>query len=95
MLFNLAFQITWRDITEKRNDSMKSNNDRENDKRRPHKYNVGNLVLLNRDKLQLKLNAKFDGPYKITKVYTNGIVKLRKNVMSKKVSIRRILPYRS
>ena len=93
MLFDLSFAVKWRDVRNKRIELRKQNNERENKGRVQHQYKVGDLVLLNRDKLQRKLNTKRDGAFEIIKVYANGTVKLQKGVVTEKLSIRRIQPY--
>jgi hypothetical protein len=55
-------------------------------------YRVGDLVSKDQNQLQPKLHKPRDGPYTIDKVYTNG-TKIRKGIMSEKVSICRVNPY--
>jgi hypothetical protein len=51
------------------------------------------LVSKDRNQLQPKLHRPCDGPYTIDKVYTNGTLKIRKGITSKKISICRVNPY--
>ncbi len=51
--------------------------------------------MLERNTLQRKMNLLRDGPFTITKVYTNGTVRIQKGIVSECVNIRRISPYLS
>ena len=93
MLYDLAFKANWQDIKERKRARIEDSNKRENAKRIRHQYRIGDLVTKDRNQLQPKLHRPRDGPYRIEKVYTNGVVKIRNGVISEKVSIRRINPY--
>jgi hypothetical protein len=49
-------------------------------------------VSKDQNQLQPKLHWPRDGPYTIDKVYTNGTLKIRKGITSKKISICRVNP---
>jgi hypothetical protein len=74
----------------KKESRIEDSNKRENAKRISHTYKVGDLVSKDRNQLQPKLHKPRDGPYTIEKVYTNGTLKIRKGIMSEKISIRRV-----
>jgi hypothetical protein len=93
MLFDLSFRANWNEIRQRKRQRIEESNQRENAKRIPHTYKVGDLVSKDRNALQPKLHRPRDGPYTIDKVYNNGIIKIRKGVTLEKVSIRRIHPY--
>ncbi|CAJ1959749.1 unnamed protein product [Cylindrotheca closterium] len=93
MLFDLSFKTKWRDIKSKRQQAANKNNAQENSKRQPHIYRVGDLVLLDRGKLQQKLLPKRTGPYQVLCVYDNGTIKLRRGFYAQRVSLRRCVPY--
>ena len=93
MLFDLAFKANWKEIKERKRSRIEDSNQRENAKRIRHTYKVGDLVSKDRNQIQPKLHRPRDGPYIIEKVYSNGILKIRKGVISEKVSIRRLNPY--
>jgi hypothetical protein len=95
MLFDLSFQVDWNQVRARKEAATEANNSRENSRRLPHRYQVGDQVLLDRNILQRKLSPPRDGPYEIETVYSNGVVKIKKGITSQKVSIRRITPYRS
>jgi hypothetical protein len=89
----LAFKADWNEIRNRKRARIEDSNQRENAKRIRHQYNIGDLVTKDRNQLQPKLHRPRDGPYIIDKVYTNGVVKIRKGIISEKVSLRRINPF--
>ena len=40
-----------------------------------------------------KAESKYEGPYEIIQVYSNGTVKIQQNKMTERLNIRRIIPY--
>ena len=72
---------------------IQKNNKRENSKRLPHAYEVGDKVLLERNQPH-KLERPYERPYKIQQVNTNGTVRLKMGAVTDTVNIRRIVPYR-
>ena len=93
MLFNLLFKINWRDLLDNKKRVLLQNNERENRSRKDHEWRVGEQVLINRDILQRKFLPKSNGPYTITKVYSNGLVQVQKGIVLQKLSIQRLIPY--
>ena len=96
MLFDLSFRTKWKDIRTKRIDAIKKNNAAENAKRVQYKYKPGDQVLLDKGlEVQRKLYPKRTGPYKVIRIYPNGVLKIQKGFFTQRVSIRRCTPYRS
>ena len=95
MILPISMQANWARIREKRQDEMIRNNIRENRGRVAHKYRKRDKVLLRNEGILRKLSSPRDGPYKITRVYNNGTVRLKKGAVSERVNIRRITPYSS
>jgi hypothetical protein len=95
MLLELSFKANWKNIKERRMAHIEDSNQRKNAKRISHTYRVGDLVSKDRNQLQPKLHRPHDGLYTIDKVYTNGTLKIRKGIMSEKVSTCRINPYKT
>ena len=58
-------------------------------------YDIGDQVLLKRDKNQtkVKISDLISGPYTIIKVYENDTVMIGCGIATARVSIRRIKPY--
>jgi hypothetical protein len=95
MLFNIPFQADLYALQQKRQLRIDDNLLRANNKRRSHDYQPGEKVLMI-DEQADKLDAKFIGPYPITKIHTNGNVTLRiKPNVLRRINIRRIKPYKS
>ena len=67
---------------------------RQNARRLHHDYRVGEEVLLLQKDLQGKLEPKATGPFRITRVHTNGTVSVNRGAYVERLNIRRIKPYR-
>jgi hypothetical protein len=93
MILPLKFKVNWPEIKLRRQAEMKRNNDRENKSRIPHKYKVGDMVLLTKPGINPKLDTPRMGPYKVERVFTNGTIGIRRGVISERVNIRRVTPY--
>ena len=93
MLFDLAFKANWKEIKERKRARIEDSNQRENAKRIRHTYKIGDLVSKDRNQIQPKLHRPRDGPYTVEKIYSNGVLKIRKGITSEKVSIRRLNPF--
>ena len=94
MVLNITHNADWAAIKTRKQALINSNNKRENKKRIAKDYNVGDEVLLERLRAR-KYERPYDGPFRITRVYTNGTVQLQKGAVSERVNIRRIYPYNS
>jgi len=96
MLFDLPYIANWDEIGKRRQKQVDANNVRENKKRLPYDYVVGNKVLLineiNGEKAP-KANDKNDGPYVITQVYCNGTVRIQRGSINERLNVRRLTPY--
>ena len=56
-------------------------------------YTVGDKVLLIQTDIQRKLDEPMQGPFNITKVYTNGTVEIARGSLFERINIRRLRPY--
>ena len=98
-ILNISFEADWQYIKERKQKLIVQNNKRENAKRVPHQYNVGDKVLVIENP-----NRKFGedyhkGPFEISDVYDNGTVKLKQDtpaggVVYQTWNIRNVTPYR-
>ena len=97
MLLQQRVVTDWENIKEKRRAQAEKNNSKENKGRVQHEYKVGDLVLLvtpaYERKNQVKISSPTAGPYRITKVYNNGTIRILRGAYEDKVSIRRVRPY--
>ena len=67
--------------------------ERENKGRKEHTYKVGDKVLLTKPGKNPKMSVPRTGPYIVTKVSTNGTVRIQKGILNQCVNIRCIVPY--
>jgi hypothetical protein len=88
MLFDLSFTTEYKDIKKHIQEALDATIKRENSKRAKIEYELNNQVLLNKGILQRKLSPKRDGPHHIVRIYSNGILKIRKGIYVQRVSIR-------
>jgi len=97
MLFRQRVVIDWEKLKRARQEQATANNAKENKKRIEHNYHVGDLVLIvtptSERRKQRKLSSPTEGPYAITKVYTNGTVCILRGAFEETMSIRRLRPY--
>jgi hypothetical protein len=77
-LLNVSFQADWDYIKEQKQHRILQNNKKENAKRIPHTYNIGDQVMVKDDPHRKLSEARFSGPYTVTQVYDNGTVQLSK-----------------
>ena len=80
-------------IKRRRQERIRRNNERENAKRIPHKYEVGDQVLVTADALDKFSTTPYKGPYEVKQVNTNGTLRLQMGAVTDTVNIRRIHPY--
>ena len=94
MVFNIKHVADWQAIKERKQKIINTNNARENSKRLVHEYRTNDKVLLERHDAR-KYESPYLGPYKVTKVFTNGTVTIKKGAVYERVNIRRLTPFRS
>ena len=93
MILNIQHQADWEYIKQRKQNKINENNRRENSRRKPHQYNVGDKVLLRRG-TENKYESPYSGPHEILQVNDNGTVRMAvKNVIDT-FNIRRIKPYK-
>ena len=93
-ILNIQFKANWKLIKERKQQLIKQNNKRENSKRAPHQYQVGDEVLIKQDQNTKFGTDPYKGPYTITDVRNNGTVRLRIWITEDTYNIRMITPYR-
>lgn len=92
-ILNTTFEANWKYIKDRKQRLIDQNNARENAKRIPHVYNIGDEVLY-----RVPVDTKFGepewtGPHSIERVHANGTVRLRRGIVTETVNIRNIKPY--
>ena len=93
MILNIQHQADWEYIKQKKQNKINENNKRENSKRKPHTYRVGDKVLL-RKGTENKYESPYSGPHEILQVNDNGTVRMTVNAVTDTYNIRRIKPYK-
>ena len=77
-LLSISFKADWQYIKERKQKLILQNNKRENAKRIPHTYSVGDKVMVKQDPNRKHGTPRYLGPYTVTTVHDNGTVKLSK-----------------
>ena len=92
-ILNTKFEANWQIIKQRKQNLINKNNQRENAKRIPHQYQIGDKVLLHLGDVKSKFAPQYEGPYEIVSVHNNGTVHIRKGPVTERVNIRIIHPY--
>jgi len=95
MILNLPARINWDIIKTRKQNSITKSNLRENLRRIEHEYQVGDLVLKDRNVIQPKLHHLREGPFTVTELLANGTARIVRGPTSEIVSLRRLTPYHS
>jgi transposase InsO family protein len=96
----IKFQADWELIKARKLTMIEKNNDRENEKRIPYEYKIGDKVGIYLDPTRKHGADKAKGPFTITRVYDNGTVRLRQRTqrggaVHQTWNIRNIFPYKA
>jgi hypothetical protein len=95
MLFDIPFMADWRKIGERRQSLTNRGNQQENTKRIDYNYKVEDKVLvINKGILRKAESAYGKEPWTITTVHTNGTIRIQRRTEMKRLSIRRVEPFR-
>ena len=96
MIFNFNMRVNWNQVEKKRDQVARRDNVRENSKRLPYEYTVGEKILIvnKRYERNRKLSAPTKGPYVIVQINRNGTVVIEHNQYYETINIRRIRPYK-
>ena len=97
-ILNIKHEANWEHIRQRKQTLINQNNERENDKRREHTYQVGDKVLVENYNHRKFGKDAFIGPYTILKVNNNGSVQLNKRLsrgnLTQTWNIRKLKPYK-
>ena len=96
-IHNVGFQADWKYIKERKQRLIVQNNNKENAKRIPHEYQVGDRVMMLQHKPRKFGKDQCTGPFAITQVHDNGTARLqqtttRGGVVSQTWNIRNLHP---
>jgi hypothetical protein len=94
MLFDIPFVADWRKIGERIQSLTKRGNQRKNAKCIDYDYKVGDKVLVIKEGILRKAESAYDKePWTITKVNTNGTIRIQCDPKTEQLSIRRVEPF--
>jgi hypothetical protein len=97
-IHNIRFEADWQYIKARRQQVIRKNNERENARRIPHTYSVGERVMVSQPQHRKYGNPKFKGPFTVDSVNDNGTLRLRvpkgAGAVYETWNIRNIHPYR-
>ena len=94
-ILNIQHRADWKYIQDRKQKLIKINNQRENSKRRPYTYSVGEQVLVKTDQRTKYGTSSYLGPYTIVQVNDNGTVRIQQGSTTDTFNIRMITPYRT
>jgi hypothetical protein len=92
-IMNLKFVADWTYIRNRKQRIIRQNNISENAKRTQYEFNVADKVMTKNDNHTKYGGPEWNGPYRITEVYDNGTVRIRKDKFFETINIRNIKPY--
>ena len=92
-IINTKFIADWDYIRQRKQNIIHNNNERENAKRIPHTYQIGDRVMLKKCNQHKYGGPEYKGPYAITTVNDNGTVRIQWRKFYDVVNIRNIKPY--
>ena len=75
---NVSFHADWAYIKDRKQKLIIQNNKRENSRRKPHTYNIGDNVMVAEDPSRKHGSDRYSGPYTVTRVNDNGTLTLTK-----------------
>ena len=95
MILNVKYEADWKFIRDWKQQLIDQNNKKENSKQIPHEYKVGEKFLYHVGPSSKFGNDAYEGPYPIwnSQVNDNGMVQMKKGIVTDMVNIRNIHPY--
>ena len=92
-IINTKFIADWDCIPQRKQNIIHNNNERENAKRIPHMYQIGDKIMLKKYNQHKYGGPEYEGPYAVTTVNENGTVRIQRRKFYDVVNIRNIKPY--
>ena len=92
-IINTKFIADWDYIRQRKQNIIHNYNERENAKRIPHTYQIGDRIMLKKYNQHKYDSPEYEGPYTITTVNDNGTVRIQWRKFYDVVIIRNIKPY--
>ena len=99
-IFNIRFQADWHYLNARRQQTILHNNEKENAKRTPHTYQVGDPVMIENYQHRKYGMPRYSGPYDVDRVNDNGTLRLRQTTANggavyRTWNIRNIFPFKA
>ena len=93
LLFDIPYIAGWHKIGIRIQALTDYNTARKNARRADYNYVVGINVLIRKDGILCTSEYRYDDPYTITQVNTNGTIRVQRRSKSERLNIRRMTPY--
>ena len=78
-MLNRSFSPDWDSIRAKKQKLINENNKKENQKRIPYEYKVGDKIMLKTESKTKYGEDQYEGPHAIVRINDNGTVEFKKN----------------
>ena len=91
MLFNLVSVVDWQVVTAAKQRQVDIDIVRENSKQVTHDYAIGDQFYVEMTGIYRRIDSRKQGPYIITKVFTNGTVRVQHGQVNERINIRRLI----
>ena len=93
-MLNVKFEADWNLIKKRKQQEINRNNIRENSKRLPYQYQVGEKILITRGLKNKYGDNPYEGPYRVLSINENGTLRFRKGAVTDTIIIRNVHPYK-
>ena len=92
IIIRFTYIANWNHLRQTSLNNTTRNNQRENGRRLPHQYQVGQNVFLSSNDITRKLSSR-QGPFLITDVHSNGTITVQRSAtVRERINIRRVHP---
>jgi len=92
-IFQVQHVADWQYIKQRKQQMINANNERENSKRIPYKYRVGQRVLIKAEQGAKYGTDSYLGPFTVEAVHTNGTLRVNEGAVTDTYNIRNVTPY--
>ena len=92
-MLNVIHEANWRYIKERKQKFININNKKENAKRIPHDYTVGDTVMIKQQSNIKYGTDAYSGPHTVVEVRNNGTLRIKTGVLTDTYNIRNVQPY--
>ena len=93
VILPLQIEAGWALIAQRKQELMNTSNERENLKRVPHTFHMGDQAQSETPGMQRKMSIPRTGPHSISSVSNNGAVAINRGAFDHGVNMRRMTPH--